>query len=125
MTDAEIRGLIRWQYNRGKDLSPMAEIIFRIACMVRDICQRPESDTILRLRERFDMSEHSAKTCWGLLKKADDQNVWRERYHRLHKIHCEDVRRRKEVRRFRLVNFSVAELESELQRRQMLEREPV
>lgn len=35
---------------------------------------------------------------------------FRERYRRLHAIHVEDVRRRKEVRHFRAVNFSVAEL---------------
>lgn len=122
MTDDEIRSLIRWQYNRGKDLSPMAEIIFKIACMVRDRLQQPESDTVLNLRERLDMSERGAKTCWEHLKKADDQNEWRERYHRLHKIHCEVVRRLKEVRRFRPANFSIAELEAELQRKKEIQR---
>lgn len=42
---------------------------------------------------------------------------WKERYSMLHSIHVEDVRRRKEVRNFRAVNFSVAELLAALERK--------
>ena len=112
MTDAEIRALIRWQYDRGrKDPSPMAEIIYRIACMVRDRIQTwTESDIILNLRARLAMAEFSKNAAFRILEQ-ERQTDWRDRYYRLHKIHREDVRRRKEVRRFRLANFSIAEME--------------
>lgn len=49
--------------------------------------------------------------------KAGYGHNWREYYHRLRAIHVEDVRRRKEVRNFRAVNFSIAELEAALTRK--------
>jgi LPS O-antigen subunit length determinant protein (WzzB/FepE family) len=42
---------------------------------------------------------------------------WRQQYNELNKLHVEDVRQRKEVRRFRLENFSIGEIEAELKRR--------
>lgn len=122
MTDDEIRALIHWQYDRGRTpASPMAEIIFKIAVMVRDICQRPESKTILNLRERLEAAERSAKYAWEAAEREKNTD-WRERYHQLHKMYAENFERRKqerkEVRRFRLANFSVDELRAELTRRQ-------
>jgi hypothetical protein len=117
MTDEEIKSIIYWKYRGGPD-SPMGQIIFEIACYVRDRVQTwTESDIILNLRERLKMAEDSKAVAWRHLKEADNQNIWRERYYRLHKIHVEDVRRRKETRKFRLTNFSIAELEEELKSR--------
>lgn len=68
------------------------------------------------LRARLESAEYSRNVAFRIL-EAERQIDWRERYLSLHKIHCEDVRRRKEMRRFRLANFSVEEIKRELQRR--------
>ena len=42
------------------------------------------------------------------------EEEWRDRWSRLHAIHVEDVRRRKEVRNYRAANFSIEEIERAL-----------
>lgn len=121
VTDAEIRDMIKWKYGWiGTTSGEIARIIFEIACSIRNRVVQPESAKIINLRERLDSAERRAEHLAKSLEEAElDKRVsyYRDMYTRLHKIHCEDVRRRKEVRRFRLVNFSIAELEAELARR--------
>lgn len=121
MTDRDIRGLIKWQYDHGREEpSPMAEIIFKICCMVRDrIRNWKETDIILNLRERLALAEREKESAKDYVEKIKNEAIWYDRYLRIHKIHREDVRRRKEVRKFRLTNFSIQELEAELVRRQV------
>lgn len=49
-----------------------------------------------------------------LEKAKEEAALYREAFRRLIKVHHEDVRRRKEVRRFRATNFSIEELEEAL-----------
>lgn len=117
MTDEEIRGLIKWQYDRGRATpSPMAEIIFRICCEVRDRINRPESEKIKFLKEKIFWHERYAKIIRERMEKWEDKK-WRERYDRLYKIHRRDVELRQQARRYKLPNFSIRELQEELQKR--------
>lgn len=116
LTDEQIRSIIRWNY-KGIQTGTMARIIFGICCIVRDRIQGwAESEELAKLRDELMVARQCQESLLIALAEERDTD-WRERYLRLHKIHVEDVRRRKEVRRFRLTNFSIAELGAELQRR--------
>lgn len=122
VTDDEIRDMIKWKYGWiGTTNGEIARIIFEIACSIRNRVARPESVKIINLRERLDSAERRAKWAEEAAGR-EKQNDWRDRYNRLHKIHVEDVRRRKEVRRFRLANFSIEEMEREIARKKSIER---
>lgn len=124
VTDAEIRDMIKWKYGWiGTTNGEIARIIFEIACSIRNRIARPESAKIANLRDRLDSAERKAE----YLSKQLEENTLnkeiekhKEMFKRLCMVHREDVRRRKEVRRFRLVNFSTAEIEQELERRKNL-----
>ncbi len=126
VTDAEIRDMIKWKYGWiGTTNGEIARIIFEIACTIRNRMQRPESAKVISLRERLNSAERKVESLTKQLEEAElDKRVayYRDMYTRLYKIHNEDVRRRKEVRRFRLVNFSIAELEAEIARKKAIER---
>lgn len=126
VTDAEIRDMIKWKYGWiGTTNGDIARIIFEIACSIRNRMARPESATVLNLRERLDSAKREVER---LAKKLEESELnkelesHKEMYRRLSAIHREDVRRRKEVRRFRLANFSVEEMEREIARKKAIER---
>lgn len=123
MTDDEIKHVILWNY-RGNHNGPMAQIIFDICKLVRDKCQQPESETVAALQKRVSYLEWEVGMRIADAKRASEHTEginWRERYDRLHKAFVENWQERKqlrkEVRRFRLANFSVEELRTELTRR--------
>lgn len=115
MTDEDIKNFIRWFY-RGNPNGPMAQIIFEIGCKIRDRINRPESVEILQLKQEIEHLKRDNKYYHERAYPVFHTD-WKERCYTFIRIHNEDVRRRLEVRRFRLANFSIAELQAELQRR--------
>lgn len=126
VTDAEIRDMIKRKYGWiGTTNGSIARIIFEIVCSIRNRIAQPESDKVINLRERLDFAERKAERLTESLEESElhgQVKHYRDMYSRLSKIHREDVRRRKEVRRFRLANFSIAEMEQEIARKKTIER---
>lgn len=126
LSDDEIRDIIKHSYGWiGTTNGEIARIIFEIACKIRNRIAQPESAKVIDLRENLDSAERRAEYLAKQLEEAElNKKVshYRDMYSRIHKIHVEDVRRRKEVRRFRLANFSIEEMENEIARKKAIER---
>ena len=126
VTDDEIRKMIKWKYGWiGTTNGDIARIIFEIACCIRNRMAQPESAKVINLRERLESAERRAEYLAKQLEESElnkELDKHKDMFKRICAIHREDVRKRKEVRRFRLANFSIAEMENEIARKKAIER---
>lgn len=121
VSDDEIRDMIKWKYGWiGTTNGDIARIIFEIVCSIRNVIVQPESAAVINLRERLDSAERKAAYLAKQLEESElhkEVEKYKDMFKRLCAVHEEDVRRRKETRRFRAANFSIAELEAALARK--------
>jgi len=121
VSDEEIKEMIKWRYGWiGTTNGEIARIIFEIVCSIRSQVVQPESAKVIFLRERLNSTERKVEYLTKQLEDAELEKrvvYYRDMYTRIFKIHKEEVRRRKEVRRFRADNFSITELEAALARK--------
>ena len=126
VSDDEIRDMIKWRYGWiGTTSGSIARIIFEIVCSIRNQIVQPESAKVVILRERLDSAERKAEYLAKQLEESElnkEIEKHKDMFRRICAIHREDVRKRMEVRRFRLCNFSIAEMENEIARKKAIER---
>lgn len=126
VTDDEIRAMIKWKYGWiGTTNGEIARIIFEIVCSIRNRMAQPESAKVINLRERLDSAERRAEYLAKQLEESalnKEVEKYKDMFGRICVVHREDVRKRKEARRFRLANFSIEEMEREIARKKAIER---
>lgn len=123
VSDDEIRDMIKWKYGWiGTTNGDIARIIFEVVCSIRNQVVQPESAKVISLREELDSAKRKAESLAKQLEESESHKEvekYKDMFKRICAIHNEDVRRRKEVRRFRADNFSITELEAALARKRV------